>query len=403
MSNIQIVLTSIIRNEENTITRLLDSIKHFVTHIVLCDTGSTDHTIDVVKQWSSKHPHLPLYIFQDEWKHFGHNRTLSIIHAKSVIPDKDHDRTFMLFLDADMIFRMDPFIEKHLCRWKEETLVKSQVWYLYQRNTNIEYHNIRFIRMDCPATCRGPTHEYYHVEPNKEYNINQTEHLSYCGNGYLEKRIWIDDIGDGGCKTDKYERDVRLLEAFLRDEKPEDDRTLFYLGNSYKNMGNFEKAIDAYTRRIFVRNGQGGWKEERYLSWIYRGECHQQLKQEHEAVNCFMNAIQVIPYRIEAWYRLIHYYRQKQWYFIAYVLLRHAQLLPQNFQNRDIPLFLETSIYDYLLDQELSIIGYYVGDKKGGKDSCEKLLSSHPTKEYRTITIPESVSSLARSNYKFYQ
>ena len=55
-------------------------------------------------------------------------------------------------------------------------------------------------------------------------------------------------LGNGGCKEDKFTRDIRLLEEDLK-ENPKNERTYFYLANSYKNAGNLEKAIEHYIKR----------------------------------------------------------------------------------------------------------------------------------------------------------
>ena len=67
----------------------------------------------------------------------------------------------------------------------------------------------------------GSTHEYYNIKGSRK-----EEQL---------KTLKINDIGDGGCKEDKFVRDIRLLEEDLK-ENPNNMRTYFYLANSYKNF-----------------------------------------------------------------------------------------------------------------------------------------------------------------------
>ena len=47
----KICLNMIIKNESKIITRLLDSVLPFIDHYVLCDTGSTDNTIEVLQEY----------------------------------------------------------------------------------------------------------------------------------------------------------------------------------------------------------------------------------------------------------------------------------------------------------------------------------------------------------------
>ena len=44
-----IVLTMIVRNEERVIERCLASVRPYVDGYVICDTGSTDRTIELIE------------------------------------------------------------------------------------------------------------------------------------------------------------------------------------------------------------------------------------------------------------------------------------------------------------------------------------------------------------------
>ena len=41
----------IIKNESKIITRMLDTVIDFIDHYVICDTGSTDNTIEVLENY----------------------------------------------------------------------------------------------------------------------------------------------------------------------------------------------------------------------------------------------------------------------------------------------------------------------------------------------------------------
>ena len=90
---------------------------------------------------------------------------------------------------------------------------------IVQINGNLEYPNARLIRMDYDWTCKGVTHEYWD---------GPTETLS-------KSICYIDDRNDGGCKSDKFQRDAALLEKGLLDE-PENVRYMFYLAQTYNSL-----------------------------------------------------------------------------------------------------------------------------------------------------------------------
>ncbi len=51
-NSITISLCMIVKNEEQTISRCLDSVKGIVDEIIIVDTGSTDATKEIVKKVS---------------------------------------------------------------------------------------------------------------------------------------------------------------------------------------------------------------------------------------------------------------------------------------------------------------------------------------------------------------
>ncbi|SPF55832.1 Uncharacterized glycosyltransferase HI_0653 (fragment) [Candidatus Desulfosporosinus infrequens] len=53
-NSITISLCMIVRNEENTIARCLDSVKGIPDEIVIVDTGSSDRTKEIVKEYTDK-------------------------------------------------------------------------------------------------------------------------------------------------------------------------------------------------------------------------------------------------------------------------------------------------------------------------------------------------------------
>jgi len=82
----------IVKNEEAVLERCLKSVKHFADEIVIVDTGSSDRTVDIAKQFTKN-------IFSFEWcNDFSAARNESIKHATG---------KWVLVLDADEFFMMD--------------------------------------------------------------------------------------------------------------------------------------------------------------------------------------------------------------------------------------------------------------------------------------------------------
>ena len=81
-----ISLCMIVKNEEKTIGRCLDSIHNIVDEIIIVDTGSTDATKDIVSRYTDN-----LYVF--EWiNNFAAARNFSFSLAT---------KDYIMWLDAD--------------------------------------------------------------------------------------------------------------------------------------------------------------------------------------------------------------------------------------------------------------------------------------------------------------
>lgn len=72
---VTISLCMIVKNEEDVIARCLESVKDLVDEINIVDTGSTDNTKKIVKQFTNR-------IFEFEWvHHFAQARNFSFQQA----------------------------------------------------------------------------------------------------------------------------------------------------------------------------------------------------------------------------------------------------------------------------------------------------------------------------------
>ena len=74
-----ICLNMIVKNEAHIITETLSKLLSKITfsYYVICDTGSTDNTIELIKVFFQQ-KQIPGEIHLHTWKNFGHNRTLAL-------------------------------------------------------------------------------------------------------------------------------------------------------------------------------------------------------------------------------------------------------------------------------------------------------------------------------------
>lgn len=333
-----------IKNEEKILRRCLESVENFVDYFCITDTGSTDSSVAIAEDFLQTHKGQ---VFNNEWKNFGHNRSLSFLNAKEYLTSVDCDitTTYGLLIDADMVFVQGTLRDQNL----------TSIGYKFiQSNGNLEYYNTRLIRMDYPWKCVGVTHEYWDGDTDA-----------------LPKSIcYIDDHNDGGSKSDKFQRDEKLLLEGLQDE-PTNVRYVFYLAQTYKCLSKWKNAIKMYKTRISM----GGWRDEVWYSMYMIGLCHKSLNNTHKFEYWMQKAYDERPWRAEPIYELTKYFRETSKHHKAYYycLIGSAIKFPEN----DI-LFVDKSAYTDVFLYEKSILDYYVYTNKniGVRDSIEYLIRS---------------------------
>ena len=72
-----ICLVMIVKNESAVIKRCIDSVKDYIDYWVICDTGSTDGTQQIIED-TMKEYGISGELHNTEWKDYGRNRTESM-------------------------------------------------------------------------------------------------------------------------------------------------------------------------------------------------------------------------------------------------------------------------------------------------------------------------------------
>jgi tetratricopeptide (TPR) repeat protein len=326
-----VCLNMIVKNESKIITRLFDSVINIIDCYCICDTGSTDNTVELIKAYF-ENMNIPGTVVIEPFKNFAHNRNFALKSAAGM-------SDYILLMDADMILQIKNF--------NKQNLQMFDSCYILQGNNNFYYQNMRIVKNNGLFSYIGVTHEYISTPSN-----NKLLHIT-------KEELFITDYGDGGCKNDKFERDIKLLSDGIIAEPNNSERYHFYLANSYHDTGNFEKAIETYEKRIKI----GGWEQEIWYSYYRIGLCYKNLGKISDAVFTWMNAYDSLPVRIENLYEIINHYRHTSKSKLAGFFYNMAKdsLNKNKHVNRDSFLFLHNDIYTYKLDYEYTIFASYIG------------------------------------------
>lgn len=362
---IRICLNMIVKNKAHIIERCLNSVKDIIDCISICDTGSNDNTVEIIEQFMKKY-HIPGKVHRHTWVNFGYNRTLSFHSAQEILHELQISLSdaYLLLMDADMILEIDSsFIKESLT---------ADSYYVRQKNQFETYQNIRLIRASLPWKCVGMTHEHWVCKKSKI-------------NTYLQT-LQINDCEDGGCKADKYERDINLLKEEIKKE-PNNSRCMFYLAQTYRALGNIKEAVRWYEARIAVDTG----KMEVWYSKLAIGKIYEELGLWTQALRYYLDAYACYPHQAEPLYRIALHYRCNEQYHLAYLFAKQGLQIPR---PQDQFLYICHPVYDYQLDEEMSIVAYYTPFREDGFAAANRLVLKKD--------IPLQTKNLAFYNLLFY-
>ncbi len=370
MTTPKLCLNMIVKNESKIIRRLFDSVCNIIDSYCICDTGSTDGTPQIIQEYFDAKG-IPGKVIEEPFRDFGYNRTYSLLAC-----EKMENADYILLMDADMI--LEPDASFSVAAFKQ-ALPCAEAHYIFQGSPTMSYKNVRIVKNNIGIKYWGVTHEVIETPPNSKY--------SNIGKDIL----FINDVGDGGAKADKFERDIRLLLRGLED-KPNNDRYTFYLANSYRENGEKEKAIETYKKRIEI----GGWIEEIWQSYYNIGKCYQVLGENEKAISNWLEGYDRFPDRLENIYEIMTYYRRGSKHRLVYEMYRMVKNRLDQCRGKPLDnLFVQNDVYDYKMDYEYTISGYYCNpDKMDIAKLCMQVLGA-PTVDHSTMMN-------VLSNYKFY-
>lgn len=354
-----ICLNMIVKNESRVIRRCLESVRPFIDYWVIVDTGSTDGTQKIIRNYLKD---IPGELYERPWKNFGESRTEAFGLAQ-------HKGDYVLFIDADDILKVED-----TCCFSDLT---EDLYTMKRGFEGFSCIHPQLVKGDLPWKYVGVTHEY--LACDIPYTRDFLEGVKYV-------------TGDGGHRSqgkEKFFENIRLLQEGIKQE-PENDRYYFYLAESYRDAGEKAKALEWYQKRV----NKGGWAEEVYWSMLQIGHCLRDLGLPKNVVaESYLNAFRFRPHRLETIYYLALLNNEAKDYETAYTFLHLIESLPK---ERD-SLFNLDWIADYGLTLLRSISSYYVGKYQESLDACDELLANPRLPEsWREQTIKNKQFSLEK-------
>jgi hypothetical protein len=241
---------------------------------------------------------IPGELYERPWRNFGHNRSEALTLAQGhgdYIWVMDADDTIMGTLDF--------------------TRLSADIYWLrYADKIGFTYWSPQLFRDGVPVRYQGVTHEYATWEQNA------------CVDLRLQGEYHIEDrrVSARNLSGQKYVRDRDMLLAEV-ERNPEDAQSVYFLAQTYFNLGDFVNARKWYARRAEM----GGWDEIVYLAMYWIARCMQELAAPWPDVqDAYLRAWEFRPTRAEPLYGIARRYRVNQQYRLGYLFAKRSAEIP---------------------------------------------------------------------------
>ena len=272
----------------------------------------------------------------DDWVNFEHNRTQSLLRARG-------KADYYLLIDADMVLNAP-----------EGFPVLSADAYWLHFSGWCDYSVLRLVSDRHKWSYEGVTHEFISSETARCF-----EPL---------RQVSITHYEDGSSRTEKYERDIRLLEKAVADE-PDNLRYAYYLAQSYRDTQRYGPAMEWYQKRAVM----GGWEEEAWHAAYQVGKMQAMLHCDWRVVlNTYLQAYNYRPTRLEPIFHIANFYREQGQFALGYHFARLVEEMPM---PQDL-LFIERDIYEFRLPLEYALCCRGTGRIEAGNRVIETLVAN---------------------------
>jgi glycosyltransferase involved in cell wall biosynthesis len=322
------------KNEEHCIQNTLESVYKHIDYWVVCDTGSTDRTCEIVKNFFEEKG-IPGELHVDEWVGFDHNKSLMMERAK--------DKTdYVLHLDADDLLingldfgKNDIGDDAYFMNVTRGTL-KWMALIIFNNRLTWRFCGVAHTTIKC-----------------KEKESFTTKDISNR-NSYVSG----EGIGSRAFDPKKFLYDAEKLkkqffDTLLSDPDNLNSRSAFYTGQSYQDYGMLEEAIKWY--KLYTKLDVT-WFEEIFECNMRIAYCMMKLNYKLSDIESQMSlAINVEPDRAEPYYFMGKHCNEIGEYEKAYNYLRAAKSRDYKSVKEKYRLFIQETMYGIYNNDELSV------------------------------------------------
>lgn len=324
-----ISLCMIVKNEENTLSRCLDSVRDAVDEIIIVDTGSTDNTKKIARRYTSR-------VYNFKWiNDFSAARNFAYSKAT---------KDYIMWLDADDILKPDDCqklmeLKNSLDPSVDAVMMKYNTGFDANGNVTFSYYRERLTKRSSNFKWHEPVHEYL---------------------GTNGKIITL-DIAVTHAKppgTAKPGRNLAIYESRVEAGETLSPRGNYYFARELLDNGRFEDAAQRFS--LFLDDGRG-WVEDNIVACCQLARCYLALKKPEQAVTALLRSFVYDNPRGDACCQLGYFYKNQREYRRAAFWFELATRLQKPEQSWG---FLNHDHYGFIPCMELAVCYDRLGDFK---------------------------------------
>jgi glycosyltransferase involved in cell wall biosynthesis len=280
----------IVKNEETTLERCLNSVKHLVDEINIIDTGSTDNTKEIALKFTNR-------IYDFTWvDHFAKARNYAFEQAT---------KQYIFWLDADdVLLKQDQKkfmkLKKQLDSSVDSVTMKYVLGVDEYGNISSSLRRNRLVKRENQFKWHGMVHEYLEVWGNIINSDIAVTHKS-------EKH-------DHNRNSTIYEKQLEKGSTFT-------PRDLFYFANELKDHHQYERAIQFYHKFLSTDKG---WIEDNIAACGRLADCYHHLGDYEKELDSVLRSLRYDLPRPEYCCRLGYYFLSRGEYQPAIYWYNHA-------------------------------------------------------------------------------
>ncbi|MFC5449153.1 glycosyltransferase [Paenibacillus aestuarii] len=287
---ISISLCMIVKNEEDTIERCLNSVGDLVDEIVIVDTGSTDQTKSIVRKYTK---HIYDFVWVDD---FAMARNYAFNQAS---------KDYIFWLDADDILKEKDRVSFAALKETLDPSVDS-VTMCYHLAFD-EFGEVAF-------SCR------------RNRLVKRSNRFQWIGSVHEYLEVWGSILNSDVAVTHNSthhdnDRNLRIYENRLSKGEQFSPRDMYYFANELMDHGRTEEAICCYEK--FLTSGKG-WVEDNISACGKLADLFHKLGDQQNELRSSLRSFEFGPPRAEFCCRLGYHFLQQNdiqssifWYNLA--------------------------------------------------------------------------------------